>query len=61
MVEALGEGWGEGGLAGGGDEAAFLEVEEGLAGRMVVEGLDAEMACDGEKEGDGKVGDCLSV
>ena len=53
VVEGFGEVGGEGGLGRGGDEAAFLEVEEGFAGRMVVEGLDAEMAGDGEEEGDG--------
>ena len=61
VVEGFREVSGEGGFGGSGDETAFLEVEKGLARRIVIKGLDAEMACDGEKEGDGKVGDCLSV
>ena len=54
VVEGFGEVGGEGGLGRGGDEAAFLKVEEGFAGTVVVERLDAEVAGNGEEEGYGK-------
>jgi hypothetical protein len=52
-MEFLGERGGEGSFGGSSDEASFLEVEKGLTGRVVIKGFDAEMAGDGEEEGDG--------
>ena len=56
VVEVFGEGRGEGSLGGGGDEAAFLEVEERFAGTEVVERFDAEVVGDGEEKGNRKSG-----
>ena len=56
VVEGFREVGRKGGFGRSSDETTFLKVEKGLSRGVVIKGLDAEMAGDGEEEGNRKSG-----